>query len=121
MGGLRVGRRQAGPGHPLRADGGARLVDAVRRALPAGERALTSSGIPLPAVYEASVAALQMFSPATLHDDAAISGWLDIYEMSATRRSAASGQDAGFPMTSSALRGYAPKWPKSSRTETMSR
>jgi hypothetical protein len=71
-------------------------VDAVRRALSVGERALTSSGIQLPAVYEASVAALQMFSPATLDDDAAIAGWLDIYEMSTARRSAASGQDAGF-------------------------
>jgi pimeloyl-ACP methyl ester carboxylesterase len=69
-------------------------TDAVRRAVWAGERALTSSGIQLPAAYEASVAVLQMFSPDTLNDNAAISGFLDIYEMGAARRAAASGQDA---------------------------
>jgi pimeloyl-ACP methyl ester carboxylesterase len=68
--------------------------DAIRRAVSAGERALTTGGIQLPAAYEASVGVLQMFSPATLNDDAAISAWLDIYEMSAGRRAAASGQDA---------------------------
>jgi pimeloyl-ACP methyl ester carboxylesterase len=68
--------------------------DAVRHAVSAGERALARGGIQLPAAYEASVGVLQMFSPATLNDDAAISGWLDIYEMSAARRAAASGQDA---------------------------
>jgi pimeloyl-ACP methyl ester carboxylesterase len=35
-----------------------------------------------------------MFSPVTLNDDARVSVWLDIYEMSAARRAAASGQDA---------------------------
>jgi pimeloyl-ACP methyl ester carboxylesterase len=69
-------------------------ADAVRRAVSAGERALTSAGIQLPASYEASIAVLQMFSPATLNDDATISAWLDVYEMSAARRAAASGQDA---------------------------
>jgi pimeloyl-ACP methyl ester carboxylesterase len=69
-------------------------ADVARRAVSAGERALTSGGIKLPAAYEAWVAALQMFSPATLNDDAMISPWLDIYEMSAARRAAASGQDA---------------------------
>jgi pimeloyl-ACP methyl ester carboxylesterase len=68
--------------------------DAVRRAAQAGERALIAAGIRLPAAYEASVAVLQMFSAATLNDDAAISAWLDVYEMSAGRRAAASGQDA---------------------------
>ncbi len=68
--------------------------DAIRRAISAGEKALTSSGIQLPAAYQASVGVLQMFSPATLNDDAAIATWLDIYEMSAGRRAAASGQDA---------------------------
>lgn len=69
-------------------------ADAVRRALWAGERALAGSGIQLPASYEASIAVLQMFSPATLNDDEEISGWLDLYEMSGARRAAASGQDA---------------------------
>jgi pimeloyl-ACP methyl ester carboxylesterase len=68
--------------------------DAVRRAVSAGERALTSGGIQLPAAYEAAMSVLQMFSPATLNDDAAIRAWLDVYEMSAARRAAASGQDA---------------------------
>jgi pimeloyl-ACP methyl ester carboxylesterase len=69
-------------------------ADAARRAISAGERALAAGGIRLPAAYEASLAVLQMFSPATLNDDAAISVWLDIYEMSAARRAAASGQAA---------------------------
>ena len=37
---------------------------------------------------------LQMCSPVTLNDDMAVSTWLDIYEMSAARRGAASGQGA---------------------------
>ena len=68
--------------------------DAVRRALSAGEVALHSAGIQLPASYDAAVAVLQMFSPATLNDEDAISGFLDIYEMAAARRAAASGQNA---------------------------
>jgi pimeloyl-ACP methyl ester carboxylesterase len=68
--------------------------DAVRRAVSAGERALASSGAPLPAAYQAMVAVLPMFSPATLNDDAAVSAYLDIFEMSATRRAAAGGQSA---------------------------
>jgi pimeloyl-ACP methyl ester carboxylesterase len=68
--------------------------DAVRRAVSAGESALASSGVQLPAAYGAMVAVLQMFSPATLNDDAAVSAYLDIFEMSATRRAAAGGQSA---------------------------
>jgi pimeloyl-ACP methyl ester carboxylesterase len=67
-------------------------ADVARRALSAGEQALTSSGIKLPPAYDAPISVLQMFSPATLNDEAAISVWLDIYEMSAARRAAASGQ-----------------------------
>jgi pimeloyl-ACP methyl ester carboxylesterase len=68
--------------------------DAVRRALSAAGRALGKEGIRLPASYDAAVSVMQMFSPATLNDDTAISAMLDIYEMSADRREAASGQDA---------------------------
>jgi pimeloyl-ACP methyl ester carboxylesterase len=68
--------------------------DATRRAISAGEGALASGRVQLPPAYEASVSVLQMFSPATLNDDATISAWLDIYEMSAARRAAASGQNA---------------------------
>jgi pimeloyl-ACP methyl ester carboxylesterase len=69
-------------------------ADAARRAVAAGERALREKGVVLPAAYEAPIAVLQMFSPATLNDDAAVSAWLDIYELSAGRRAAAGGQDA---------------------------
>lgn len=69
-------------------------ADAVRRALSAGEKELARAGIRLPAAYDASISVLQMFSPATLNDDATIAAWLDIYEMSAARRAAAGGQDA---------------------------
>lgn len=68
--------------------------DAFRRALSAGENVLTRDGIQLPAGYEAPISVLQMFSPATLNDDTTVPTWLDIYEMSAGRRAAASGQDA---------------------------
>lgn len=69
-------------------------ADAVRRALSVGQQALTRAGIELPATYDAALSVLQMFSPATLNDDTASPTWLDIYEMSAGRRSSARGQDA---------------------------
>lgn len=69
-------------------------TDAFRRALSAGESALARSGVRIPSAYDAPISVLQMFSPATLNDDAAIPVWLDIYEMAAGRREAASGQDA---------------------------
>jgi pimeloyl-ACP methyl ester carboxylesterase len=68
--------------------------DAFRRALSAGDSMLARGGIRLPAGYEAPMSVLQMFSPATLNDDATAATWLDIYEIAAARRSAASGQDA---------------------------
>lgn len=74
-------------------------ADVVRRHLVAGERALSQSGIELPAAYDAPNSVLQMFSPATLNDDAAVSVWLDIFEMSAARRASASGQH-GIDLTS---------------------
>jgi pimeloyl-ACP methyl ester carboxylesterase len=69
-------------------------TDAFRRALSAAESALLRGGIHLPPAYEVPVSLLRMFSPATLNDDDAIPAWLDVYEMSAARREAASGQDA---------------------------
>jgi len=68
--------------------------DAFRRALSAGESTLTRDGIQLPPGYEAPISVHQMFSPTTLNDDTTVQMWLDIYEMSAARRAAASGQDA---------------------------
>jgi pimeloyl-ACP methyl ester carboxylesterase len=69
-------------------------ADVARRALFAGERALAVSGSQLPPSYDAPVSAFQMFSPASLNDDETISVWLDVYEMAAARRAAASGQSA---------------------------
>ncbi|MGD0554741.1 MAG: alpha/beta fold hydrolase [Streptosporangiaceae bacterium] len=68
--------------------------DAFRLALHVGESALHRSGIHTPPAYDAPISVLQMFSPTTLKDDASVSMWLDIYQMSAARREAASGQDA---------------------------
>ncbi|MBV9857611.1 MAG: alpha/beta hydrolase [Streptosporangiaceae bacterium] len=68
--------------------------DAFRRALSIGENVMIRGGVKLPAAYDAPLSVLQMFSPATLNDDATISMWLDIYEMSGARRTAAAGQDA---------------------------
>jgi pimeloyl-ACP methyl ester carboxylesterase len=74
-------------------------ADRVRRALAVADLALADGGIRLPAAYDAPTTVLQMFSPATLNDDAAISLWLDIFELSAERRAVASGQ-AGIDITS---------------------
>jgi len=68
-------------------------TDVFREALSAGERTLADQGLKLPPAYEAPISVLQMFSPDTLNDEATISTWLDIYEMSNARRDAASGQD----------------------------
>lgn len=69
-------------------------ADALRRALNAGDRALSRTGLQLPPAYDAPMSVLQMFSPRTLNDDAMASTWLDIFEMSSARRAAASGQNA---------------------------
>lgn len=69
-------------------------TDAFRRALSAGESALARNGIRFPSSYDAAISVLQMFSQETLNDDATIQAWLEIYEMAAKRREAASGQDA---------------------------
>lgn len=67
-------------------------ADAYRRALSAAEDELQRAGINLPASYDAAIAVLQMFSPATINDDVAVPMWLDIYEIAAGRRAAADGQ-----------------------------
>ena len=69
-------------------------ADAFRRALSAGERVLSQAGIRLPAAYDAANSVIQMFSPATLNDETAVSMWLDVFGISADRRASASGQDA---------------------------
>jgi pimeloyl-ACP methyl ester carboxylesterase len=56
--------------------------DLVRRALAKADQALSESGVQLPVAYSAPTNVLQMFSPKTLNDDAAISLWLDVFELS---------------------------------------
>jgi pimeloyl-ACP methyl ester carboxylesterase len=68
--------------------------DEFRRALAAGEAALAAGGSRLQPGYQAPVSVLQMFSPATLNDDAAVRVWLDLFEASADRREAADGQQS---------------------------
>jgi pimeloyl-ACP methyl ester carboxylesterase len=74
-------------------------ADALRRALSAGERAVACGGVPVPPSYEAPVWVLQMLSPVTLNNDTDISMWLDIREMTAGSRTAATGQ-TGIDLTS---------------------
>jgi pimeloyl-ACP methyl ester carboxylesterase len=69
-------------------------ADVVRKALNTGERALARSGVRLPPTYEAALSVLQMFSPDTINDEVVMSTWLEIYEVTRTRRPAGSGQDA---------------------------
>jgi pimeloyl-ACP methyl ester carboxylesterase len=69
-------------------------ADVMRRALYAAESRLAREAVRLPPPHEAATLVLQMCSPATLNDDATVSQWLDIYEMSAGRRASASGQAA---------------------------
>ncbi|MBE1489185.1 alpha/beta fold hydrolase [Plantactinospora soyae] len=66
--------------------------DAIRRAQVAAERALLESGVRVPPAYDAFVTALQMLSPATLDDDAAVSSWLEILELAGHGDGAADGQ-----------------------------
>jgi pimeloyl-ACP methyl ester carboxylesterase len=67
-------------------------ADAFRRALSAGERSVAAAGLTLPGGYDSAISVLQLFSPATLNNDEAISPWLDVFEMTARRRAAANGQ-----------------------------
>ncbi|MGW0885784.1 alpha/beta fold hydrolase [Streptomyces sp. NPDC002671] len=68
--------------------------DALRRAHSAAERALRESGVTLPSSYEALRTVLEMMSPATLNDEAAVGTWLEIFELSGGSAQAAAGQDS---------------------------
>jgi pimeloyl-ACP methyl ester carboxylesterase len=57
-------------------------ADVTRRAMAASERALREQGIRLPPEYAAVRSVLEMLSPATLNDDAAVAGWLEVFELS---------------------------------------
>jgi pimeloyl-ACP methyl ester carboxylesterase len=65
---------------------------AIQRAQVAAERALLDSGVRVPREYDAFATALQMLSPATLCDDAAVSAWLEIFEVAGDSGAAADGQ-----------------------------
>jgi pimeloyl-ACP methyl ester carboxylesterase len=67
-------------------------ADAMRRALMNAERTLAASDVRLPADYDAANTVLQMFSPATLNDDATVSSLLDVFELSGAAARQASGQ-----------------------------
>lgn len=67
-------------------------ADEVRRALSTADRALAESGVRLPAAFDAPTSVLQMFSPATLNDDAVASLWLQLFEVSGGRKGSAGGQ-----------------------------
>jgi pimeloyl-ACP methyl ester carboxylesterase len=73
-------------------------ADATRRAMSAADLALANAGIQLPVSYEATRSVITMFSPTTLNNDAAVSIWLDLFELAARRRVAATGQ-AGVDIT----------------------
>ncbi|MBP0453265.1 MULTISPECIES: alpha/beta fold hydrolase [unclassified Kitasatospora] len=55
--------------------------DVARRAMAAAERLLLERGVELPARYQAVRTVLEMLSPATLNDDTAVAGWLDLLEL----------------------------------------
>ncbi|MEU0562525.1 alpha/beta hydrolase [Dactylosporangium sp. NPDC006015] len=65
--------------------------DLVRRALHRADQVLSESGVRLPTAYSAPTSVLQMFSPRTLNDDATVSLWLDVFELSGD--ATAGGQD----------------------------
>jgi pimeloyl-ACP methyl ester carboxylesterase len=56
-------------------------------------RALTESGITLPADFRASVTAFEMLSPATLNDPDASAAWLETLRQAAAQTPTAGGQD----------------------------
>ena len=66
--------------------------DTARRAHEAAHRALAESGVQLPPEYSAATSILQMFSPATINDEEAISLWLDVYQLPDNAGNMAAGQ-----------------------------
>jgi pimeloyl-ACP methyl ester carboxylesterase len=67
-------------------------ADAIRRAQTLADRMLLESGIRLPPQYDAVDTVVKMLSPATLNDEAAVSSWLEIFELAAETGTGASGQ-----------------------------
>ncbi|MEU6278639.1 alpha/beta fold hydrolase [Streptomyces populi] len=63
--------------------------DAFRRAQSAADRALRESGVRLPARYEAVKTVIEMFSPATLDNDTAVTTLLELFELTGSGNSSA--------------------------------
>jgi pimeloyl-ACP methyl ester carboxylesterase len=57
-------------------------ADVARKALSAAQRELAESGVRAPAIYRAAMSVMQMLSPASLDDDAAVASWLEVFELS---------------------------------------
>ncbi|MEH0541623.1 alpha/beta fold hydrolase [Streptomyces sp. B21-105] len=66
--------------------------DRMRQALAAAEQAMRESDVELPPRYEAVRTVLEMLSPATLDDDAAVASWLEIFELTGGGNNTADGQ-----------------------------
>ncbi|KOV13061.1 alpha/beta hydrolase [Streptomyces sp. XY431] len=66
--------------------------DAMRRAMLESEQLMRENGVRLPPKYEAVRTVLEMLSPASLNDDAAIRSWLDILELTGNGSNTADGQ-----------------------------
>ncbi|MFF4121512.1 alpha/beta fold hydrolase [Streptomyces sp. NPDC001714] len=56
-------------------------ADAFRRALHQADQVLAEKGQRVPAAHSVIASALQMLSPQTLNDDAAVRTWLDLFEL----------------------------------------
>jgi pimeloyl-ACP methyl ester carboxylesterase len=56
--------------------------DTARWALSNADRILREKGVRLPAEYRAARSVLEMLSPSTLNDDAAVTTWLEVFELS---------------------------------------
>lgn len=57
--------------------------DRLRTALASADLTLIETGVTLPPGYAAAMSVLQMLSPASLNDDATVSLWLQVFEVSA--------------------------------------
>jgi len=67
--------------------------DTARRAHEAAHRVLAESGVQLPPEYSAATSVFQMFSPATLNNEDAISLWLDVFQLPDNGEGVAAGQN----------------------------
>jgi pimeloyl-ACP methyl ester carboxylesterase len=67
-------------------------ADPMRTAMIEAERAIAEQGIRLPPVYDAAVQVVNMLSAATRNNPAAVSTWLELFEMAAGQNATSEGQ-----------------------------